>query len=379
MTKANNSISMREKNRLLILNLIRKNPISRADISRVTGLTRAAVTIITDALIDDGIIKAGETLKSESGRRPTLLYLNPDAYASIGIDISRDGCHVAFTDFVGKSIFREKIDYQERADDTVNLICDVVLSELRNHNFITTALGVCVCAPGPIDFRSGTILNPVGLELFHGYNIIDALSAKIGLPVYLEKDANVLAIAEKNSDDINTDMLLLLADHGIGCSVIKDGRIFRGRDGMGCEIGHTTIDVNGELCSCGNVGCAEIYASIPATVRRAGEKSWDALIEKAKAGDQISCEALKYQGKILTTLCVNAANLFEVESIVLGGRLAEGDFLLNPIINESLQKTAFSRRVHGYKVSSSRLGDGARAYAASIAVTEKYFNGELAL
>ena len=379
MTKANNSISMREKNRLSILNLIRKNPISRADISRETELTRAAVTIITDALIEEGIIKCGEAVKSEYGRRPTMLYLNPEAYISVGIDISRDGCYVAFTDFLGNHIFGDKIEFLKSANDTVNRICDVISTELSNHDYMARALGVCVCAPGPIDFKSGVILNPTGLEHFHGYNILDALASKIALPIYLEKDANVLAIAEKNREDIRGDMLLLLADHGIGCSVIKDGRVFRGRDGMGCEIGHTTIDISGDVCPCGNVGCAELYASIPATVKRAGTKSWDDLIECAKAGDPISQDALKCQGKILSTLCINAVNLFEVDNIVLGGRLAKGDFVLKPIIDETLKKAAFSRRIHEYKISSSSLGKGARAYAAAVTVTEKYFNGELAL
>lgn len=379
MTKANNSVSMRENNRLAILNRIRKNPLSRADLARETGLTRAAVTIITDALIEEGIIKSGEVIKSESGRRPTMLCLNPDAHVSIGIDISRDGCSVVFADFSGNKLLEKKFEFCESADDTVKRICSYISLELEVHGYASKALGVCICSPGPIDFARGVILTPSRLELFHNFDVVGAVSLYLDFPVYLEKDTNVLAIAEKNLGDSDKDMMLLIADHGIGCSIIKDGRVFTGRDGMGCEIGHTTVDINGEVCPCGNVGCAELYASIPAIVKKTGAKSWPDLIEKAKDGESASIDALEYQSKILSTLCVNAANLFEVENIVLGGGLVAADFIVNDFIDNALKKSAMSRGVHGFSVASSRLGENTRAYAAAVTVTEKYFNGEIRL
>ena len=379
MTKANNSVSMRENNRLVILNHIRKNPISRADLARETGLTRAAVTIITDSLVEEGIIQIGEVVKSESGRRPTMLCLNPNAYVSVGIDISRDGCAVVFTDFSGNKLLDSKFAFGESADDTVKEVCSYISSELEMCGYASKALGVCICSPGPIDFARGVILTPSRLELFHNFDIVASVSSYLNLPVYLEKDTNVLAIAEKNLGDFDKDMMLLIADHGIGCSIIKGGRIFSGRDGMGCEIGHTTVDINGDVCACGNIGCAELYASIPAIVKKMGAKSWTDLIESAKGGDPSSSEALMYQSKILSILCVNAANLFEVENIVLGGELVEADFIVNDVIDNALKKSAMSRGLHGFSVSSSRLGENARAYAAAVTVTEKYFNGEMNL
>jgi predicted NBD/HSP70 family sugar kinase len=288
MIKAHNSAIMRESNQRLIVDMIRKKPLSRADLSRAMGLSRAAVTILTDSLIEQGIIVNGEVVKSGSGRRPTMLQLNPNAFVSIGIDLSRDGCEILLTDFSGNGIFSKRMDFLESAEETVALICEEITLALANASKGATPLGICICAPGPIDSAQGMILNPSGLSLFHNYNVKHAFSSRFALPVYLEKDTNVLALAEKNRNDVQGDMLFLLADHGIGCSIIKGGHLFTGRAGMGGELGHTTVDINGPICTCGNVGCAELYASIPATVRKAGAGSWNDLIYRAENGDRNS-------------------------------------------------------------------------------------------
>ena len=375
MTVANNSAAMRESNQRRIVNLIRQKPMSRADIARETGLSRAAVTILTDSLINDGIVINGEAVKSESGRRPTLLRLNPCAFLSVGVDLCREGCEVLICDFSGNKILEAHVPYMETADQTVVRVCNDILEARRALSFSAPVLGVCVCAPGPIDSVGGEILTPSGLSLFHNYNVKRAFSERLDLPVYLEKDTNVLALAEKNREGVSGDLMLLLADHGIGCAFVKDGHLFCGRDGMGGELGHTTVDVNGPLCPCGNVGCAELYASIPATVKGSGADDWDHLINDAKSGEEKALFALREQGRIRSSLCITAANVFEPDTIVLGGRLSDAEFILKEIIQNALDRAAFSRNMHRFRVQFSRLGEHARAYAAAITAIEYYFNG----
>ena len=370
---------MRESNRRLIVDLIRKKPLSRADLARAMGLSRAAVTILTDSLIEQGIIINGEAVKSDSGRRPTLLHLNPNAFISIGVDLCREGCEIMLTDFSGKEISKKQMNFLDNAEKTVSLICEEITLALANTSNRAAILGLCICTPGPIDSAKGLILNPSGFSLFHNYDIKRAFSRRFPFPVYLEKDTNVLAIAEKRREDIQGDLLFLLADHGIGCSIIKDGHLFLGRDGMGGELGHTTVDINGPLCVCGNVGCAELYASIPATLKKAKAKSWDDLIANAQGGDRRATEALREQGKILSALCVNAANLFEPHNIILGGNLVKAEFVLRDMIQNALDHSAFSRSMHEFRVYSSCLGENARAYAAAMTVLEYYFNGGMHL
>jgi predicted NBD/HSP70 family sugar kinase len=370
---------MRESNQRLIIDFIRKKPLSRADLSRAMGLSRAAVTILTNSLIEQGIIINGKAIKSESGRRPTLLHLNSDAYISIGIDLCREGCEILLTDFSGNEILRKKTDFLENAEKTVSLICEEITLALSIVNRDSTVLGLCICAPGPIDYERGMILNPSGFSLFHNYDIKAAFASHFNFPVYLEKDTNVLAIAENKREDIQGDLMFLLADHGIGCSSIKDGCLFLGRDGIGGELGHTTININGPQCVCGNVGCAEMYASIPATLKNANETSWETLISKAKCGNQIAINALRTQGKILAALCVNAVNLFEPHNIILGGKLIEADFILKDMIQNALDESAFLRNTIKAKVYSSHLGKNSRSFAAAITALEYYFRGGMHL
>ena len=374
MMKAHNSAIMRESNQRLLVNLIRKKPLSRAELARTMGLSRAAVTILADSLIEKGVIVNGEVVKSEAGRRPTLLHLNPDAFVSIGVDLCREGCEILLTDFSGKEIFGKKMDFLETADKSTALICEEITHALDQVSGGAEALGLCICAPGPIDSAKGLILNPSGLSLFHNYDIKRAFSSRYPFPVYLEKDTNALAVAEKNRSDMRGDMLFLLADHGIGCSIMKDGRLFLGRDGAGGELGHTTVDINGALCDCGNVGCAELYASIPATLKKANVSSWQDLIRRARGGERGALNALREQGKILSALCVNAVNLFELLNVILGGELVEAGFVLNDMIQSALDRSAFSRNVHEDRVYSSQLGKNARAYAAAITALEYYFH-----
>lgn len=372
MSKANNSIIMRRNNMDLIVDLVRKKPLSRADIARMTGLTRAAVTILTDALIEKGVLLSGDVVKSQSGRRPTLLQINPDVYVCIGVDLSREGCELCFLDFSGRKIFGQSIDYAKTAKETTKIICETIKKELGKVK--SEVLGVCVCAPGPIDSQNGVILNPSGLELFHYYDIKRAMESELLMSVLLEKDTNVLAIAENTNMCECDDMLFLLADHGIGCSIVKNGQLFAGRDGMGGELGHTTVDINGPACSCGNNGCAELYASIPATVKKSGYETWEELVSEAKKGENKAQNALKEQARILGALCVNAANVFEMNNIVLGTKLSKAEFIFKNQIEEILNTRAFSRNVHRFHVWASQLGENARAYSSAITVVENYFN-----
>ena len=184
MTQANNAAVMREANKRHIINLIRKKSQSRADIARATGLSRAAVTILTDSLVEQGILINGEAVKSDLGRRPTLLHLNPDAFVSIGVDLCRDGCGILMTDFAGNILFEKKSALLESADQTIDLICHEIRLAQKDLGD-RSVLGVCVCAPGPIDTAEGKILTPSGRTCFHNYHIKNALSARLPFPIYL--------------------------------------------------------------------------------------------------------------------------------------------------------------------------------------------------
>lgn len=381
MTKANNSLLMKEMNRKKILSLIRKKAQSRADIARSTGLSRAAVSIIADDLIKDGLIVEGETVKSETGRRPTMLSICPDAYISIGIDLSRTGCNISYIDFASKVVFKSYVALCESADLTILKVCQSVRAELSERFPSKKVLGIGVCCPGPIDAEMGVILNPPGLEMFHNFGIVDSITSHLGLSVFLEKDTNALAISEKNAGKFEGDIVYLLADHGIGCGVVKDGKLFGAKGGMGCEIGHVTLKFDGERCRCGNVGCAELYASIPAILKIAADTfgesiDWGTLVEMAEKDIRVANDLMQRYADMLSTVCVGAVNLFEPDYIVLGGELKYAEGILAPLIEQRIASSCLSRAKRNVRVIGTAFGDNARAYAAAELVIENYFVGE---
>ena len=381
MTRANNSLKMKETNKLRVLGLIREREISRADIARATGLSRAAITFITDELIKEGLICEGEAKKSQNGRRPTMLKICSDAYLAVGIDINRDACNVTVVDFSSFVRVQCAVELGADADMTVQALVNAINHSIDENLSGIKVLGVGICCPGPIDRARGAILNPPGLEVFHNYTIVDKLRDSLGLPVYLEKDTNALALAQKNAAHIGGDFLYLLADHGLGCSYVKDGKVFSGRGGMGCEIGHVTIKLDGERCRCGNIGCAELYASIPAALTLANKKgvecdSWEGLVSLCEADDKLARSTMREYGEILATACVGAVNLFEPDYIVLGGKLKEAENTLRDAIEQAVDQRSLSRGTRKVKVISSSQKEDSRATSAAQIVIEKYLMGE---
>ncbi len=368
MNKPNNSSLMKEQNRLNILNLIRQNPVSRAELARQTGLTRAAVTIIVDGLIEEKLIIEGEQLKSSSGRHPTLLNINPSAFYALGVDISREGCFLTLIDFGGNIIKEDSCNFSFTPKETVNEIAKRLLKLKENYK----VLGIGVTSPGPADTENGIILSPPHLDLFNNFNIVEALKNEIDLPICFEKDTNALALAEKTKTNSN-NFLFVLADHGLGGAFIKDGTLYKGKGGFGCEIGHITLDFAGKECFCGNRGCAELYTSIPATLENAKEKTYEDLCLKAQNNESLPIDALTYQGQMLGHTLVSCLNLFEPEAIILGGQLVQGASYLIPEIEKVIKKQAISRDINVPIVSVSCLNKSARSFASANLVFENYF------
>ena len=369
MNKPNNSSLMKAQNRSLCLCLIRQQPLSRAELARKTGLTRAAVSIIIDGLLQEGVIIEGDAVKSLNGRHPTLLHLNPTAFYIIGIDILRDGWLLVLTDFAGNIIksFAEKFEKTET--DTVNAFSKKINQLKKEYDNI---LGIGIIAPGPVDQENGIILNPPDLKMFNNFNIVKAIKDATKTDnVCFEKDTNALALAEKVAGN-RDNFLYLLADSGLGSAFIKEGALFKGVSGFGCEIGHISLNVFGETCFCGNKGCAELYTANPRIAKSGGQKDYNTLCENALKGDKNAISALNYQGEMLGLTLVSFINLFEPESIILGGDLIKGSFITVEKIKDVIGKYAISRTTRKVDVLVSSLKEDARAKACANLIIENY-------
>ena len=371
-----NAALMKKSNRLSILRAVREGDISRAELARRTGLTRAAVTMLVDELIGEGLLTEGVAVRSDKGRRPTMLSLGEGSPLAIGIDLSREGVSLTVCD-LSMRVMREIAFARDLSREQMLTQIKCVVEELRRERRI---LGIGFAAPGPVDTEKMKILEPTGLEKWHGFEA-SSLREVMKLPIFLERDTRALAIAEAGLNPRRQSFISLLADHGLGGAFVYDGRIFGSREGFGCEIGHVSIDPSGDICSCGSRGCAELYASIPAIMRRSakcglGYSDFGELIKAAEENSTARALLLEMADRLSSALLC-AVNLLEPYEIILSGKLAEAAHILKEPIEKRLKREAFTSAGRSVRVCASALGSSSRALAAAGVVIQKYFDGEI--
>lgn len=331
-------------NRNLFLRLLRIESMSQADIARKMGLTRAAVSLITEELILDGLITQSEVSASGRGRPPVSLSLSPDAAFAVGIYLNRDGCNAGLIDICGNVHIKERVQL-EKTSDKLSAIEAAVRRLLKaSETPIEKLSGIGISAPGPLDGENGVILNPPRFDLWHNMSICSELRTRLGIPVYLENNASSLAQFHYGKNELcgSENFLLLLVDSGVGSGIISGGKLLKGVGYFTSEIGHTSINYSGKRCVCGNIGCLEAYASIPALLADTPFKNWKELIdnhaENQKAFDLINLE-LNY----LATGIMNASNIISIDTIVLAGDIAYGAGYTAPILEEKLRERSLRR------------------------------------
>lgn len=328
MNHATNAASMRTSNRKLVLNLIRRGAISRAELSERTQLTRASITQIVDELLESGLVQpcAGEepiNISATPGRRRTLLTLKPASRFVFGVCISRRRCRVGVVDLCGTIYAAQEFALAGHTPASAADTAARLIREQQQQLALSAGavLGIGVSTPGPVDHLAGRILNPPNFTDWHDVPVCEMLHSRTGLPVLLEKDTNARALEEKyfGAAADSAGFLLVQIDEGVGSGVIIRDALYRGTHGMGTEIGHTSIRYDGPLCSCGGRGCLENYLRIPALLAGSRFASWDELT--AHAAEPDAARLLDAAAGYLAAALVSAINLYDLEKVVLTGEV----------------------------------------------------------
>ncbi|MBP3359913.1 MAG: ROK family transcriptional regulator [Clostridia bacterium] len=369
MAHGTNAEMMKTNNKKLILNLIRQDNYSRVDLAREMKLTKATLSILTEEMLREGLIfeeAAGEDY-SGVGRRPIYIRLREKARYVIGIGLTRSGYHTGLFDLGGNAVRIERHKYcSDNADDNIKAMAEIV-ERYKKIVPLEALPGIGVAVPGPLDYKTGTILNPPNFEVWHNCELSKKLSALCGLPVRLENIANAMAVAEQYFGCCRRekDFAYVAVDEGIGSGIVTNGRIYRSQRGYGNELGHISIDINGKECSCGNHGCLERYAAIPEILKGTGYESWKAVL------DDNNESIIRKEAEYLSCGIVSLLNLFDLGTIVLGGSISEGGGKIAEIIAKTVNGRAISR--HAVRVVMSEAGHERALAAASIALSEFFF------
>ncbi|MBQ6846261.1 MAG: ROK family transcriptional regulator [Oscillospiraceae bacterium] len=362
-------------NRNLFLRLLRIESMSQADIARKIGLTRAAVSLITDELVHEGFIAQSETSASGRGRPPVSLELVPDSAYAVGIYLNRDGCNAGLIDICDNVLIKERVKLEETSNKLSAI--EAAIHRLLKASGVSTEklVGVGISAPGPLDGEKGVILNPPRFDLWHNMSICSELKARLNIPVYLENNASSLAQFHyrKSSLGNSENFLLLLVDSGVGSGIISGGKLLKGVGYFTSEIGHTSINYNGKRCVCGNIGCLEAYASIPALLANTPFKQWRELIDKypdnQKAFDLINLE-LNY----LAAGIMNASNIVSIDTVVLAGDISYGTDYTAPLLEEKLKTLNLRRDLLPLRVIPAITEDNTSILSAADIAFNRFLN-----
>ena len=270
--KGINMGGIKQKNRVSILNLIRGyGAMSRKDIAKQVELTPASVTIIVNKMIEEGVIKEmGELEESDkrAGRRKILIDINYDIKYVIGISIESDICSIGVANIKGTIINSTSIciNKEVEPEETLLDIANQCISLLWKENISKeNVLGVGVGIMGPVDAKEGISKHAYGLWNKE-VNVKIILEKHLNISVVVDNNVRTLAIAEMDHEKFQniSNMLFIKYGPGIGSAIVIDREVYSGTYNAAAEIGHTIVEINGEACKCGKVGCLETVASAEA-------------------------------------------------------------------------------------------------------------------
>ena len=291
---------VRDINRRIVLNLIRKRqPISRADLARVSGMQRSTISLIVDQLIQENWVLTGPTVRLPRGRRPTRLRLN-DERVMIGVDIRPAQITVALADANGRFVSQEAIVTTQDPEFTLGRLVEVIqriVASCRGRKIE----GIGVSVPGRYIPGSNRLVFAPNLG-WRDVDIRTPLMKATGLEVEIENAATACALAAVWFDHMEQvrNLVVVTVSEGVGTGILLNGQIVRGVNGMAGEFGHVPLDPQGPLCGCGRRGCWEVFASNRAALRYYQESGSESaglsfldLLSLADQGDRRAEEALK--------------------------------------------------------------------------------------
>ncbi|ROO61111.1 putative NBD/HSP70 family sugar kinase [Micromonospora sp. Llam0] len=388
---------VRATNLAVVLRYVRANvPCSRADIAGATGLNKATVSSLVADLIDRRLIRETGLTEHRIGRPATMLVVDGDAYAAIGIEISADHLTAVALDLAGGELLSWRRAFTGlaatpgRAASTVAALAGRAVTRVTRQG--REVLGLTVGVPGLVDQQGRVSLSP---EL--GWRDVDLhadLLRALRGPAYevvVDNDAQLAALAEHRHGPYagTANLAHLTGGAGIGAGLVVDGRLLHGARGFTGEVGHIQLDPQGPPCRCGANGCLEALAAVPALIRRVLPDAEvdgpvtdfapeiDRVRAAARAGDPAALDALAEVGRHLGTGVSILANLINPEVVLLGGYYVPLAQWLLPAARQQLADRTVAPAAGGTELAASDLAGGAAAIGGAARAIAAIDNGRM--
>jgi len=389
---------MKSLNRSLILNTIRTHgEVSRAEIAKITKLTPPTVTNIVSELLDNKLVIESDLGASTGGRRPIMLRINADAYHIVGVDIGIHWLRTVVTNLNADIKAAEKLALPPRVDEAalIGHLIDTVKLVLKKAGISAGDLmGIGLGMHGLVDPSAGKAIFAPNFGL-RDISLREPLECEFQVPVHVENDVVAFALGEswfgEGTDTGN--FIAVNIGEGVGAGIVLNGQLYKGATYSAGEIGHTTVEMNGPRCTCGNYGCLQSLVSGPALVRQAaqrleaGERSLirelcgddpeaitgEMIAQAARQGDPLALDLFRRVGRYLGIGLANLINTLNPRKIILGGGVTNAADLFLEETRRTIHERAMDTPANAVSIVITNQGEYASAIGAVTIVLDGLF------
>lgn len=303
-----------------------RGPSSRADLTRLSGISAPTISKAVASLLDAGLLEEGPAPQGQLGRPGNVLKLASERAQVIGIALDADHCTIAPAGLDG-TIRRDSMQelttpgsYQR----LLSVLADGARRLMRRRTVET--LGVGISIPGLINRREGKAVFSPNLHLTDGHAPDADLSARLGVPCTMMQENQALCLGEKMLSEVSDNFATLDASIGLGLGIVSEGRLLSGNSGLAGELGHITVQPAGRLCGCGNHGCLETVATDSALVHLVSQRlgrsvSMSEVLELFESGELHAEQELRSVCEYLAIAIAATINLFNPEAIFVYAQL----------------------------------------------------------
>ena len=381
-TKGVNRDYLKKSNRGLTLKLIAtKQCASRIDLSKEMGLTKTTISVIVNELMEKGyLVESHKQQTSEPGPNPICLEIGPNAPRFAGLLIQRGYAEAVVCDLNMRIWRYERVERTWSSGgelmDTAFMLLDHMIQSEDN----VRAIGVS--SIGQVDVKNGMILSPLYFNGIENVAVTAPIKARYDLPVYFDHDNQSAALVEQlfGNGRGYQDILMIGIGHGVGCGIVANGERYHSHTGYPPEIGHVSIDVRGNRCRCGNIGCLETYIMSPAIENKVKE-----AIGRSMSYQEI-CQAdnvpeidgiMREMINNLSGAVISLLNILNCEIVLLGLDSIHWPDRYVRLMEDIINERKFSNRKQRTLVKKAGFLDKTQILGAACNAITRCFEGEI--
>lgn len=387
---------VRQHNAGLLLRMVWNEPsgLSRADLARRSGLSRSTVSAIIAELVDGELVVESHIERHRSGRPPMVLQFNDTRQFIAGVEIGCSHVSAVLMDLRGRILGTQRSDVAVQVDPPstiARVIQDVRFLCQGAHVSVNALVGIGVGVPGPLDNTQPGKMSERILPAWRDTDLARELYAELGVPLFIDNDANLGALAEAwwGAGTHQQSLVFVKVATGVGAGIVVDGVVLGGACGMAGEIGHTMVDINGRMCRCGLAGCLEAEVGSQAIVDRVREALSEGqpsclsrvanltlsdVVAAARQKDAVALQGIDDAGHYLGIAIANLLNLLNPSRVILGGRLTEAGAPLLAAVRSAASGRSLSSSIEHAEIVLSELDDEPFARGAGTLVLQHALN-----